>query len=318
MSIGVIGLGKVGRGIAKNLVAAGYDVVGYDLDEDACAKASEHGVDVAENNPEVARRSSTIILSLPHPDASQAAVEAIVEHGEPGTDVFDTSTLSALRAQELAALADEGGVHYFDCPITGGEVGAQAGELTIMAGGDPDRIEANAEVLSVISTDVYHIGEVGDAQFVKLIHNHVGQTTLVIFIEGLLLADEFGVDPTVLYRTLRHYTQIYDDKLDSFFSNNFDEEFEAHFRPEGEEGIYRNRFNLDVAHKDLVELKSLADKYETYLPLGNFVEQFHREGMNAGYGDKPHPLLLEYFEENFDTEIETTEQGREKSHGKIV
>ncbi len=318
MAIGVIGLGKVGNGIAKNLVQADYEVVGYDLDEDACEAARDRGVDIAEDNAEVARRASTIILSLPHPDASQAAVETIVEHGDPGTDVFDTSTISALRARELGELASEGDVNYFDSPITGGEVGAQAGELTIMIGGDPERISANSEVLSVVAESVYHIGDVGDAQFVKLVHNHVGQTTLVIFIEGLLLADEFGVDPTVLYRTLRHYTQIYDDKLDSFFSNTFEEEFEEHFPPEGTDGIYGNQFNLDVAHKDLVELKSLADKYETYLPLGNFVEQFHREGMNAGFGDRPHPHLLHHYEELFDKDIETTAEGRQKSHGEII
>lgn len=318
MEVGVIGLGKVGQGISKTLVEDGFDVVGNDLDEAACAAAAENGVDIAENNGEVARRASVIILSLPHPDASRAAVEAIVEHGDPGTDVFDTSTLSALTAQELAEQAAEAEIHYHDSPITGGEVGAQQGELTIMIGGDPDRIRAQRDVLSTIAGEVYHIGEVGDGQFVKLIHNHVGQTTLVIFIEGLLLADEFGVDPTVLYRTLRHYTQIYDDKLDSFFSNNYEEEFEDHFTPEGAEGIYGNKFNLDVAHKDLVELKSLADKYDTYLPLGNFVEQFHREGMNAGYDDRPHPHLLHHYEELFDKEVETTSEGRAKSEGKII
>lgn len=318
MTIGVIGLGKVGKGISKNLVQENYDVVGYDLKEEARESAREHGVEIAESNPEVARRADPIILSLPHPDASQAAVEAIVEHGDPTTDVFDTSTISALRARELAELASENGVQYFDSPITGGEVGAKAGELTIMIGGDPERVERRSEVLSVIAKDVYHIGNVGDAQFVKLVHNHVGQTTLVILIEGLLLAEEFGVDPAVLYRTLRHYTQIYDDKLDSFFSNIFNDEFEDHFPPEGKEGIYFNQFNLDVAHKDLVELKSLADKYGTYLPLGNFVEQFHREGINAGYGDRPHPHLLHHYEEVFDKNVETTEGGREKSHGMIV
>jgi len=318
MTLGVIGLGKVGQGISKNLVGDGYDVVGFDIDEDAREAAAGHGVEVVDDNAELARRASVIVLSLPHPDASRAAVDAIVEHGDPGTDVFDTSTISALTARELAETAEEADMYYYDSPITGGEVGAQAGELTIMIGGDPERIRARRDVLSSIASEVYHIGEVGDGQFVKLVHNHVGQTTLVIFIEGLLLADEFGVDPTVLYRTLRHYTGIYDDKLDSFFSNTFEAEFEEHFQPEGEEGIYGNRFDLDVAHKDLVELKSLADRYETYLPLGNFIEQFHREGMNAGYGDRPHPHLLHHYEEIFDKQIETTPPGREKSEGRII
>lgn len=318
MTVGVIGLGKVGQGISKNLVQDGYDVLGFDLEEDAREAAAEQGVEIAEDNAEIARRASVIVLSLPHPDASRAAVDTIVENGEPGTDIFDTSTVSALTARELAETAEAADMYYYDSPITGGEVGARAGELTVMIGGNAERIRDQRDVLSSIANEVYHIGEVGDGQFVKLIHNHVGQTTLVIFIEGLLLAEEFGVDPTVLYRTLRHYTQIYDDKLDSFFSNVFEEEFEEHFQPEGEEGMYRNRFNLDVAHKDLAELKSLADRHETYLPLGNFVEQFHREGVNAGYGDRPHPDLMHHYEELFDTKVETTSTGREKSEGRII
>ncbi len=318
MTVGVIGLGKVGNGISKNLTEQGFETIGFDLSEEACEAAAEHGIDIAEDSAEVAERASVIILSLPHPDASRNAVNAIVEHGDPGTDIFDTSTLSALTARELGEQAKEEDMYYFDSPITGGEVGAQAGELTIMMGGDPERIEAQRDILSAIASNVYHIGDVGDGQFVKLIHNHVGQTTLIIFIEGVLLADEFGVDPSTLYRTLRHWTQIYDDKLDSFFSNEFDKHFDEHFALDDAEGIYRNKFHLDVAHKDLVELKSLAEKYETYLPLGNFVEQFHREGMNAGYDNRPHPDLLQFYSDMFDKDLKSTEEIRSKSKGRII
>lgn len=316
MTVGVIGLGKVGRGIAKNLAEAGFETVGYDLDAEA-REATTDSVEVVDGNPEVARRSSVVILSLPHPDASRAAIDAITEYGDEGTDIFDTSTLSALTARELDDQAREAGMYYYDSPITGGEVGAQKGELIMMIGGDHERIQAQSEVLSAIAKDAYHIGEIGDGQFVKLIHNHVGQTSLMIFLEGVMLADEFGVDPSTLYRTLRHYTQIYDDKLDSFFSNEFDEDFDEHFAL-GDDGMYRNQFNLDVAHKDLVELKNLADKHDTYTPLGNFVEQFHREGINAGYGDRPHPDLLKHYEDIFDKDVESTEERRNKSKGRII
>ena len=318
MPVGVIGLGKVGIGISSTLVEAGFDVVGYDLDESARDEAASAGVEIAANNGVVAEQCDLIILSLPHPDASRAVVETLVEAGHPETDILDTSTLSPLTARELHDQAREAGMYYFDSPITGGEVGAKQGELTMMMGGDPERIEGHEAVLSTIAKAVYHIGDVGDAQFVKLIHNHVGQTTLVIFIEGCLLAEKYGVDPATLYRTLRHYTHIYDGKLNSFFSNEFPEDFEESFALGEEDGLLRNRFNVDVAHKDLVELKSLADAYDSYLPLGNFVEQFHREGMNAGYGDRPHPDLLQLYAEMFDADIESRPERREKSAGRIL
>ena len=318
MPVGVIGLGKVGIGVSSTLVDAGFDVVGYDLDGAARERAADAGVAVADDNNDLARRCEVIILCLPHPDASRAAVDAIAEHAQAGTDVFDTSTLSPLTARELHERAAEADVHYHDSPITGGEVGANRGELTVMIGGDPERIRAREDVLSTIAEAVYHIGEVGDGQFVKLVHNHVGQTTLVIFLEGCLLAEAFGVDPATLYRTLRHYTGIYDDKLDSFFSNEFPDEFDEHFAIGDDAGSAGNRFNLDVAHKDLVELRELADEYDAYLPLGSFVEQFHREGMNAGYGDRPHPDLLELYADLFDTDVESRAERREKSEGRLV
>jgi 3-hydroxyisobutyrate dehydrogenase-like beta-hydroxyacid dehydrogenase len=322
MHVGVIGLGKVGIGVSESLLDAGYDVIGYDISESVQRRAEEIGVTVASDTGEVAERAKTIILSLPHPDASRAAVESIGEHSEEGTTVLDTSTLSPATAKALAEEAAEWGVHYHDCPITGGAVGAAAGELTVMAGGDVERLREDEEVLSALAENVYHIGDVGDAQLVKLIHNQVGQTVLLIFVEGLFLADEWGVDPAVVYRTLRHYTQIYDDKLDAFFGNAFDEDFVEHFIPEwGAEEVRLGpdqRFNLREAHKDLVELEEIADAYDVHYPVGSFAEQQHQLAMNAGYGDSPHPVMLELYEELFDENVESREDRRAKSHGQIL
>ncbi|RBI60320.1 hypothetical protein DMJ13_18495 [halophilic archaeon] len=320
MQVGVIGLGKVGVGISETLLAAGHDVIGYDVSESSRQQAADVGVDVASDNATVAEQASTIILSLPHPEISREVVETICEYGTPETVVFDTSTLSPSTAEALAERATTAGMYYHDCPITGGAVGAAAGELTVMAGGDDERLRDHRDVLSAIAEDVYHIGNVGDAQLVKLIHNQVGQTVLLIFVEGLFLAEERGVDPAVLYRTLRHYTQIYDDKLDAFFGNAFDEAFVDHFVPESKDVRLGpdQQFNLREAHKDLVELEELADAHDVHYPVGSFAEQEHQMAMNAGYGDRPHPDVLELYEELFQTDVESRADRREKSRGQIL
>ena len=322
MQVGVIGLGKVGVGVCEALLDGGCDVIGYDVSESARQRADGAGVTVASDNAEVAERARTIILSLPHPDVSREVVDTVGEHSEAGTVVFDTSTLSPSTAEALAERAGEVGVHYHDCPITGGAVGAAAGELTVMAGGDVERLRENEDVFAAIAENVYHIGEVGDAQLVKLIHNQVGQTVLLIFVEGLFLADEWGVDPAVVYRTLRHYTQIYDDKLDAFFGNAFAEEFVEQFVPEsGSEEVRLGpgqQFNLREAHKDLVELEAIADAHDVHYPVGSFAEQRHQLAMNAGYGDRPHPDMLELYEELFDETVESRADRRAKSQGRIL
>lgn len=322
MPVGVIGLGKVGVNICEALLDEGHDVIGYDISTSAQQHAEEVGATVASDNAEVAEQSRTIILSLPHPEVSQEVVETVSEHSETGTVVLDTSTLSPSTAQALAERAAKEDIHYHDCPITGGAISAAAGELTVMAGGNAERLREKGEILSAIAEDVYHIGEVGDGQFVKLIHNQVGQTVLLIFVEGLFLAEEWGVDPAVMYRTLRHYTQIYDDKLESFFGNAFADEFVEQFVPESASEEVRlgpdQRFDLREAHKDLVELEALADAYDVYYPVGSFAEQEHRMAMNAGYGDRPHPDVLELYEGLFDETIESREDRRAKSHGRIL
>lgn len=319
MPVGVIGLGKVGTGLVRNLVADDYAVYGYDIDPEACTRSRDLGATVTQEATEVASNAEVIFLSLPHPDASRAAVDAICDAGRSGTIVFDTSTISPVTAVELAEEAQAADISYFDAPITGGEVGAKAGELTVMIGGDPTAIRDRLDVLSAVASDVYHIGEVGDGQFVKLVHNHVGQTTLLIFVEGLLMASEWGVDPAILYRTLRYWTGIYDDKLDGFFANEFAEDYVDHFAIDLEaDDVYRNRFNLDVAHKDMVELTALAEELDAYLPLGNFVEQVHREGVKAGWGGRPHPHLLQFYAEMFDITVESSPDRRQKSAGQLL
>lgn len=321
MRVGVIGLGKVGAGICTALTAAGHDVVGYDISEEARERVAGDGVDVVDSNGAVAEAADTIVLSLPHPDASREVMDGIVERAASETVVLDTSTLSPRTARDIHDAARPADVYYHDCPITGGAVGAERGELTMMAGGDPDRLRAAEPMLEDATERVYHIGDVGDAQFVKLVHNQVGQTVLLIFVESLFLADEWGVDPAVLYRTLRHYTQIYDDKLDAFFGNEFPDDFDE-FVPEGTETDVRlgpdQQFNLREAHKDLVEVTDLAAEFGTPYPTGGFAEQRHRTAMRAGYGDRPHPDMLDMFESLFDRDVESRDDRRAKSRGRIV
>lgn len=317
MTIGIIGLGRVGQGIGKNIATEGTEVIGYDISKEACSSAAESDIKIATNNREVAEKSSLIILSLPNAGAIRDSVETVVSNASPNTSIFDTSTVSPLLSKELAERAKKEKISYHDAPITGGAVGAHEGELTMLVGGNPERVKSNKEELSPAFESIYHVGEVGDAQFVKLIHNHVGQTVVIILLEGLLLADELNVDPSILYRSLRYYTDIYNDKLDSFFSNEYRAEFSEHFSLENKES-YQNEFSLKLAHKDMMELNRLSDNFNTYLPLGSMVEQLHREGVNAGYGDELHYDLLQLYTERFDKEIETTESKRKKGIGEIL
>jgi 3-hydroxyisobutyrate dehydrogenase-like beta-hydroxyacid dehydrogenase len=320
MTVGVIGLGKVGIGIAETLHESGCEVVGYDISEVARERAADTGIDIAVDNSDVAARTNLVFLSLPTSDASCEVVSTVSTAADAGTVIFDMSTLSPTTAVELHDLAAEREVHYHDSPVTGGAVGAKQGKLTMMVGGDADRIRTHEEVFATLADAVYHIGDVGDAQFVKLIHNQIGQTVLLIFVEGLFFAEDWGIDPAVLYRTLRHYTQIYDDKLDSFFGNQFPDDFVERFVPADEEVLLGpdQQFNLAEAHKDLMELISLADEHQVHYPMGSFTEQQHRLAINAGYGDQPHPNVLDLYQNLFDVDVSSDPPHREKSEGRIV
>jgi 3-hydroxyisobutyrate dehydrogenase len=203
--IAVIGLGTMGLPMARNLLAAGHELVAVDTD---AARAAELGTEVAATPSDAAARAAVAILSLPSPAAVEDVVlgSAGLRAGwRPGFTVIDMSTGPPALARKLAAKLERVGVRCLDAPVSGGPRGAEAGTLTIVAGGSEEAFEAHRPLLAALGSAV-HVGPAGAGQAVKLCNNLIAGATMVAIAEASTVARREGIDPALFYDVLTRST----------------------------------------------------------------------------------------------------------------
>jgi len=186
--VGLIGLGNMGGRMARRLVDAGWEVVGYD------PRASCDGVEAASGPAEVAARCPTVLLSLPDSTVVEPVVHELLPAADAGTTVVDLSTASPESTVALARDAAAQGVTYLDAGISGGAAAAEKGTLTIMAGGDAAAVDAIRPVLAPLAATVHHLGPVGAGHTAKLLNNFLNAVTLAATAEVMVAGQRAGLD----------------------------------------------------------------------------------------------------------------------------
>jgi 3-hydroxyisobutyrate dehydrogenase len=191
VTVGVVGLGNMGGRIARRLVDGGEDVVGFDLD---AGRAADAGARAAESLAEVAGEADVVLLSLPDSPAIEAVVEKLEAHLRAGQVVVDLSTAAPRSTvaihERLAARA----VAYVDAGISGGAAAAEAGTLTIMAGGEAAALDAVRPVLAHFAASVHHMGASGSGHVAKLLNNFLNAISLAATAEVMVAARKAGLD----------------------------------------------------------------------------------------------------------------------------
>jgi 3-hydroxyisobutyrate dehydrogenase len=191
VTVGVVGLGNMGGRIARRLVDGGEDVIGFDLD---AARAGEAGARAAESVAEVAEAADVILLSLPDSRAIEAVISELEAHLRAGQVVVDLSTAapgSTVAIHDRLAARD---VAYVDAGISGGAAAAEAGTLTIMAGGDAAALDGVRPVLAHVAAHVHHMGASGNGHVAKLINNFLNAISLAATAEAMVAARKAGLD----------------------------------------------------------------------------------------------------------------------------
>ena len=200
MSISVLGLGMMGRPMARKLLEAGCDVRGWN--RSALSPGLTAGIPLCQTLEEASRAAVCLMMLL-----DSTAVDAVLEQMEPyleaGQVIMDMSssdpTHSSVHAQRLAAR----GVDWIDAPVSGGPEGAAAGSLAIMAGGSASDFESVGPVLNILGGNVVHVGGPGMGHVVKIINQVIVGLTIEAVAEGLTLAEKSGVDPQLVQQALK-------------------------------------------------------------------------------------------------------------------
>jgi 3-hydroxyisobutyrate dehydrogenase-like beta-hydroxyacid dehydrogenase len=176
----------MGGRIARRLAAAGYEVVGFDVDPSRGGTAS--------SGSDVAQRAEVVLLSLPDSTVVEPVVRGLAETAEPGRVIVDLSTSSPASTVELHALLAAREVEFLDAGISGGAAGAEAGTLTVMVGGSESALERVRPILATFSARVEHMGASGAGHTTKVINNFLNGVSLAATAEAMVAARKAGLD----------------------------------------------------------------------------------------------------------------------------
>jgi len=196
-TVGFVGLGIMGEPMAKNLLDAGYPVVGHNRSREPVDALVSHGGEAADTAAEAAERADVVITCLPDSEVVVEVMHAedgIIAGLNGGETVIDMSTISPTMTEELAEDLAELGVDMLDAPISGGEEGAIEGTLSIMVGGDADVLDAHRDLLDVMGATVTHCGPSGAGQVTKACNQIVVANTMEAVSEALVFAEKAGAD----------------------------------------------------------------------------------------------------------------------------
>lgn len=202
-TVGFIGLGLMGRPMARNLAKAGASLVIHSRSSGPVEELAREGMSPAASPAEVAARADTVILMLSDTVAVEAVGEALLESLRPGHLVIDMGTTAVAATRRIAEVVRGKGAEWVDAPVSGGTVAAEAGTLTIMAGGSEDAFARALPLFQALGQRITHVGEVGAGQVAKTANQVIVGLTIGAVAEALALAKAAGVDPAKVREAIR-------------------------------------------------------------------------------------------------------------------
>jgi 3-hydroxyisobutyrate dehydrogenase-like beta-hydroxyacid dehydrogenase len=164
------------------------------------------GAKPAKSPKEVAQNSDIMLTSLPTPKALEDVVlgaDGVLEGAKKGSILIDTSTVSPSTIKRVSSEAMDRGVDVLEAPVSGGVIGAEAGTLTVIGGGDKSVYERCRPILKVIGENIYHVGDVGSGNTVKLVNNLISISNVAVMSEGMVLGVKAGVSPKTLHDVIK-------------------------------------------------------------------------------------------------------------------
>ena len=284
--VGFVGLGIMGAAMAGNLLEAGHELVVHNRTRTKAEQLAQHGARVADSPREVAEASDVVITMLPGPPEVEEVVageDGLLEGATRGSLIIDMSTSSPPLARQLAHAARERGVGMLDAPVSGGDIGARDGTLSIMVGGEEDDFEGSGSLFKVMGETVVHVGGTGAGQVVKACNQIVVALVIEAVAEAMVLGTKAGVAPGRVLEILSGglaSSKVLEVKGEKFLSHEFS--------PGGKVEYHR---------KDLRIALAAGREYGVTLPVAALVEQMFGVLVAKGRGGWDHSALLTLIEE---------------------
>ena len=282
--IGLIGLGLVGSALAERLTAAGFALVGYDVDANRYDGLAAFNLERAGSPCEVAKRVKRIVLSLPNSTLVEAVVtepNGVMCGAERGSVVIDTTTAHPVRSAELAERVRRRGVYFVDATISGSSRQIRDAQAMVMAGGDKQIVEAQRDIFKTFAPKVFYMGANGKGAETELLVNLVLGLNRLALAEGLALGIRAGVAPEVLLEVLKSsaaYSQIMDTKGAKMIAGG---------------GAPEARLRQHL--KDVGLILEMGERVNARLPVSGLHAKLLQEAVESGFGDQDNSAIINVF-----------------------
>ncbi|MDR1060481.1 MAG: 2-hydroxy-3-oxopropionate reductase [Clostridiales bacterium] len=285
MKIGFIGLGIMGKPMAKNLIKAGHELVVYDISQAPVDELREAGAKPAASCKAVAEECGVVITMLPNSPHVKEAVLAkggVLDGAKPGTVLIDMSSIAPGASQEIARACAQKGVKMIDAPVSGGEPKAIDGSLSIMAGGDRDVFLGVRDcILLKMGASAVYCGDVGAGNTTKLANQVIVACNIAAAAEALTLAKKAGVDPALVFDAIKGGlagSTVLNAKAPMMIGGNF-----------------KPGFKVDLHIKDLGNALETGHDVGAPLPLTAAVMEMLQTLRADGRGQDDHSSLANYY-----------------------
>ena len=281
MKIAFIGLGRMGAGMAANILRNGHPLVVHDLRQDSARDLVAAGAVWAHSVAEAVREAELVFTSLPKPADVLATADQITDTA-PNSLWFDLSTNALDVVQRIGAQLAGQGITFLDAPVSGGPAGAASGKLAIWVGGPTEAYVRAEPVLTAIADRARHVGGLGAGTIAKLVHNTIATTINHAVAEMMTVGVKAGMDPLDLYEAIRSGAmgrmRAFDGVAPRWLAGNLDPA----------------TFALELLHKDVSLGVELARSLNVPAPLATLARDDLAEALNRGWGgrDAQAALLL--------------------------
>ena len=292
MKTGFIGLGIMGKPMAKNLLKAGYRLVVFDTNAAPMKELAAAGAETAASPKEVAEKCDVVVTMLPNSPHVRAVLlgpQGVIEGAGPGKTVIDMSSIAPLASREIASLLAEKGVEMLDAPVSGGEPKAIDGTLSVMVGGKKDVFERCYPVMKSMAASVVRVGDTGAGNVAKLANQIVVALNIAAMSEALVFAAKAGVQPDLVYQAIRGGlagSTVLEAKAPLVMDRKFSPGF---------------RVNLHI--KDLGNVLETSREIGVPLPLTAAVMEMMQALKVDGLGDADHCSLVRHYEKMAHIEV---------------
>ena len=283
--VGFIGLGLMGKPMARNLKRAGATIVVHNRSKPSMEELAKEGMMVAASPAEMTAKVKTVITMLTDTPSVQEVItgkKGIIHAARSETLVIDMSTTAVPITKKMASYIQEKGASYIDAPVSGGTVGAEQGELSIMVGGNSDAVQRAMPILEVLGQRVTHVGGVGAGQVAKAANQVIVGLTIGAVAEALTLAKRAGVDPAMVRQAL--VGGFADSKV-----------LDVHGHRMINNGFIPGA-RATTQRKDFDQALELAAELELELPATSLGRALYDKLIQLGHGDLDHAALIKVLE----------------------